>query len=399
MRKQPKLFMLILAIFSIMSVVLIVGYQQIFNTQQITLGQYKGKILIMAVRASGGHLAAAKALKARLGRDGYVSDILMLDDYDPLRIGLIYDYAMRTSMGRSLLNLSTSIYWSAGGYYFMMASFIMEYWLKVGNYNCVVSVMPMTYKLIHAALARYNRHIPLIIIPTDLEDPVSGFWLDGQDAFYLLGSQQLMDQSAHLLNRFPISGMILRPEFTEDLKSKEERRQELNLPSDRKIVLVLFGASAAMEMQAIAEMMASYTSYHFVFICGKADSIRHSIDKIKLRYNAHYTVLGFTDAVHKWMQAADICVGKPGPGVVSECFASKLPVILCDSYDVLRQELCVLKHVARNQYGVIVKSWNELPQALDKLMRNYDEYYRRLAALPKNNALNEACDFIKRHLN
>ena len=398
MGKKPKLLIITLGSLSFMSIVFVVTYQYIFNNSSITLGKYKGKVLIMAIKASGGHMAAANALKARLGRDGYVSDIFILDDYDFLRIGPLYDYAIRSPMGRVMMNLSAPFYWMTGRYYFMGLTFILEHWLMVGEYGCIVSVMPMTYKAINYALDYIGKSIPMVIIPTDLEEPWSGFWLDGQNAFYLLGSQQLLDQATHLVNQFRISGMLLRSEFTEDVKPKEERREELGLPKSSKVVLVLFGACGSSDMEIIAELMATHTEYHFVFVCGKGAKIQQALQKIQLQHNANYTILGFVSDIHKWMQAADVCIGKPGPGVMSECVASKLPMIFRDSFDVLRQERCVLKHVVTKKYGEVVHSWPELPDALKLVMTNHGEYYARLTEVPKNNALDEACKFIKQRI-
>lgn len=356
-----------------------------------------GHVLIISVRASGGHINAAKAIQRYLEKSDYQCDVFYLDDYDPAMIGLFYETMMTSSLGRVFLNsIGTKVYWNTASFYFIALSDLLLDWVRKGNYDCIVSVMPFTYKLVQHTFRKLGYKIPFIIVPTDFEDPKigSGYWFDGPNGDYLLGSERLIEQSSGDLNVFKISGMIIKGEFTDDVQSKEERRAELGLDLSIPTVLVMFGACGAVDMYQIANVMRGQRDYNTIFVCGKNNLLLKVINKIKLQSNSRFVVLGFSNEIHKWMQAADILIGKPGPGCISESIASRLPMIFKDSLDIMLQERYNLAYVLRRGVAVAVKSWTELPIAIQSILKDYDKYQDRFDSVPKNRALSETCEFI-----
>lgn len=73
--------------------------------------------------------------------------------------------------------------------------------------------------------------------------------------------------------------------------------------------------------------------------------------------NVQLFVTGFTSRIADYMRVVDALVGKPGPGVVSEAFVSKLPCILLagiDGHNVMAQEQDVVDWVTFTGVGCLV---------------------------------------------
>ena len=98
-------------------------------------------------------------------------------------------------------------------------------------------------------------------------------------------------------------------------------------------------------------------------------NLRHRIELLIL--NAAVKV---DSIMKKWetfkIRAADVMIGKPGPGCVSECMQCQTPVILKDTWwEVMAQEKHTIRWVKENEYGVIIKNYKrDLPDAIEKAL-------------------------------
>ena len=346
-------------------------------------------------------MSATKALQAKMEKLGHKSDIFVVDDYDPINLGPGYEFAMTSDYGRfALKNFISRTYWAGGGQYIAWASMILQDLIQQANYKCIVSLMPLTYKMVTYTLSKYNHSIPYIIIPTDWEDPcirflgMEGFWIDGPDALYILGTDALWEQCPSQYKKKRVDGMVLIEQFTEDIQPKDIRRTELGLPSDKPVVLVIFGKCASSEMTKTAMLMKNNRKYHFVFICGSNTQIEKAINKIKTEHNCnHYTVYGLVDCPHKIMQACDIFIGKPGPGALSEAMCYKLP-ILYSKNGILLQEIYNGNYIESSGLGHGFFDTKELPGALDQMCTNINTYIEAYDKIKPNNALNQIADVL-----
>lgn len=356
------------------------------------------EVLIITIRSSGGHMSAAKALQGKLKKRGCKTDLAVFDDYDPLMMGPMYENLMSSQYGRmAMSSLITKTYWNVGSYYPPLFTEFFKQWLMRGNYKCIVSVWPAAYKLVDYTLKHNNYNIPFVIIPTDWEDPShgAGYWIDGPNALYILGTERLWNQCPSEYNKKRVDGMILREEFTQDVKSKAERRKELGLPSNKPLVMVIFGKCASSDMVKTALLMRNCKEYHFVFLCGSNEQIRDSINSIKNEFECkHYTVYGLLDCPHKVMQACDIFVGKPGPGAMSEAMCYDMP-ILYSKNGMLLQEIYNGKWVESMEIGTSFTDPAELVKLLPTVLQNLDKYQQAYQKIKKNNALNQICEILE----
>ena len=358
----------------------------------------KGKILIVTTDCTGAHMSAAKAIRDNLKEISH--DFYLVNEKTYLKI---WESVMIYSWIRVLYNVFAPILWAVNSIFFVINGDGLKDLVLKNKYDCVISVMPWHNKKIHKQLKEIKTSF--LVIPTDLEDPlitynVLGFgtyWLDPthDDIMYLLGSEKLIEQAKHLgiTNVKPVSGMIINKKFTELKNSKAQLRQELGIPLDTKVVLFLFGSCASMEMVELFKIMQKHPEYYCVFICGKAVNIKSKLEE--LDKDKKCKILGFVNNVEEWMKLSDVCVGKPGPGVISECMASGIPIVIKDGIDVMLQEKYNVEYIKEKGVGETLKNWKELPKLLQSILQNYDKYTQTFAALPKNNALDEVCEVVR----
>ncbi len=117
------------------------------------------------------------------------------------------------------------------------------------------------------------------------------------------------------------------------VRSREEVRNELNLPNDRTVVLLSFGGFTAngLNLAALEKLR------EFVFVSTPPLRVEHPPENM----------LALTQAPSDYVSllaACDVVVTKPGYGIVADCLANRVAVLFTDrgpfrEYDVLADGL------------------------------------------------------------
>lgn len=342
----------------------------------MTISLARPRVLILSMRF--GHAEIAAALKRSLSTFGVDVDIL---DSSTLTSGAnLYEWFVQRNP--FLCNLWAHM--TKGFSNSSMAGLnALNNLIMRSNYLIVVCNFPAIQKSGCKSCGKFR--VPYVVIPADIGQPKTWRWIqDRSSTLYLLGSNYLAAEARDYYNALQISGMILRPEF-ENIRNvtKAEMKKRLGLDPVKPIILVAFGSLGASVMTEIAQMFSRYKDKQFVFICGTYAELQQKL----LRINPDYTVLGYIKNMDEYMRAADVFIGKPGPGCVSEAVQCETPVILKDGLDVLPQELPNIDFVKDNGFGIIISSYKELPKAVEEvLMGSY--------TFPLNHALRETTHFI-----
>src|SRR5258708_31000791 len=85
------------------------------------------------------------------------------------------------------------------------------------------------------------------------------------------------------------------------------------------------------------------------------------------------------------MRAADLLIGKPGPGSVAEAMMRKLPVILeCNAW-TLPQERYNTEGVKEKRVGIVLRNFREIVGGVKQLLEpaTLAEFRRNVAGLAK----------------
>jgi 1,2-diacylglycerol 3-beta-galactosyltransferase len=134
-----------------------------------------------------------------------------------------------------------------------------------------------------------------------------------------------------------------------------------------------------------------------IYICGRnawlAERLKSMTHAMPVR------VEGFTREIPRYMALADFFIGKPGPGSISEAVAMRLPVIVDRNAWTMPQERYNADWVIENDLGLVVKSFDNIADAVRKILEPATlARVQANAAARRNRAVFEIPEILERIL-
>ena len=349
--------------------------------------------------AGGGHRNAAVALQTivaqqhRPWRVELIQFQELTDQLDALRkltgirIQEQYNILLRkgwTLGSRYLLRLLQA---SIRLFHRSLVRLLENYW-RQHPADLLVSVIPHFNRQICESWTKVYPDRPFVTLITDLADFPPRFWIEPMKEQYIIaGTERAAEQAAavghHESHVFRTSGMILRPDFyAPDNSDPLALREELGLRSGMATAIVLFGGYGSNVMFKIASRLdAAEVPLQLLLICGRNEKLAARLRSQPWRMPVH--VIGFTKEVHRLMRAADLFIGKPGPGSIAEALVRKLPVLIeCNAW-TLPQERYNAQWVLEKRVGIVLKSFRDVVTGVRQMLEpaTLAEFRRNLAAL------------------
>ena len=178
---------------------------------------------------------------------------------------------------------------------------------------------------------------PIVCIPTDYE--IEGFWPHKEADLFCVASEFMAETLRPRLvpeANIAITGIPVRGGFEDDAFDRESVLNQFGLPINKKIVLVLAGASLPqpyvrfrMAIEQTLPYLRRFDDMHFVFLPGKdheyARNLKALFSGMKLD-NA--TVLDYVSDMASLMRASNLAILKSGGLTVTECLCARLPMLL-----------------------------------------------------------------------
>ncbi len=241
-----------------------------------------------------------------------------------------------------------------------------------------------------------GQEYPVVCIPTDYE--IEGWWPHLETDLFCVATEFMSEtlrprkvkESNILITGIPVRGGF---EFED---SKEEDRKRFGLPLDKKIVLVMAGASLPqpyVRFRAAIEQtlpyLRSFEDMHFVFLPGKdreyADKLKRTFLGMKLE---NVCVLDYVEDMASLMHACDVAVLKSGGLAVTECICARLPMILLGkSYGQEKANTVMLTGIGASMHAttareliITLKHLDNNPASLDAMLINADTLRKPQAA-------------------
>lgn len=265
--------------------------------------------------------------------------------------------------------------------------------------DAVVSIVPFYNESFCAGLKAALPAVPYIVIPSDYGSPAYGFWFDASESYYVLGTARLMEEGlAAGISRerlLPAAGLMIHPKYTAPI-SRKFSVEELGLTAGRMTGLVLYGVHPTRRFVKRILRVCNQIDLpiQLILVCGHDARLRNSCERIRTRYPK--VALGFVDNLHELMSASDFCIGKPGPGAITEAMASGLPFIVHTGKKPMVQEVPAADFVRTQGFGLHIHSLRQLKAALETLFvcGQHAEIRHRLNGY-RNNAVYDAVDHVK----
>ena len=218
------------------------------------------------------------------------------------------------------------------------------------------------------AMAEYKRAFgdapPVVGVVTDFA--VHAFWIHDTIDAYAVATPAVRDVLIARgvdAARVAASGIPVRPEFAQRPPSIDALRERLNLPRDRRVVLMMGGGLGIAPLERMMRRLEAVpVPIAAVVMTGR--SARSERRVLAAAGNVSYPVraLRFVDNVYDYMHACDVLVTKPGGLSAAEALVAGIPTILCKPLP--GQEERNARVLTEAGAAVRVRRIDELPSAL-----------------------------------
>ncbi|MFT4192279.1 MAG: glycosyltransferase [Comamonas sp.] len=350
------------------------------------------RVQLVYFNAGGGHRASALALAAgirRAGLDWQVEPVNLFERVDARDV-----FRRWTGMPpEAIYNKRLALGWTAGlahelrllqagirvTHPFLMKR-LRQHW-RESRPDLVVSLVPNFNRAMRLSLAAECPRVPYATVMTDLADLPPRFWIEPDLPIDLVCGTPHAVAQARAAGCSParvhaVSGMLLREDFYAPRLDRAQRaaeRRALGLPAHGPVGLVLFGGEGSRQMLAIARQLPDLP---LILMCGRNARLAQRLRELPAA-GAPRAVVAFASDVPRYMQLADLFIGKPGPGSLSEAVHMGLPCIVAANAATLPQERYNTRWLAEQGLGVTVTGFDAVGHAVADVLA-------RLPALQAN---------------
>ncbi len=242
-----------------------------------------------------------------------------------------------------------------------------------GGWSQVVVLHAAFAGLAVAARRSSGQAIPLLTVITDMASPHSG-WFHPQVDRCLAPTESAYDRGLELglpPEKLRLVGHPAHPKFALATDDKAQARQKLGWDAHLPTALVVSGAEGMGGMEKLARSLDGRGA-QLAIVAGRNEELADRLRQIAWAGPVH--VYGFVTNMEVLMRAADVLVGKPGPGVIAEAAISGLPMILTGG---MVNELANVRFVTEADAGVYVNTPEEAAGVLSSWIGSPDELARR----------------------
>ncbi len=211
------------------------------------------------------------------------------------------------------------------------------------------------------------RKPPFYTVVTDLAE-VHTLWFNSNPDHFFVASEQVRSKAVAFgipTSRISISGIPVDPDYKTRRATQSEMRRRLGL--DPQLMTLLFVGSRRVRgiFQHLEALEKVTQPIQAIVITGGDDDLLEKICAHPWSYPLLATP--FVTNIPEWMGSADILVTKAGGLILSEGFASGLPVILINSLP--GQEEGNVRFTLDHHAGVLVENPRKLPGLVDSWLR------------------------------
>jgi UDP-N-acetylglucosamine:LPS N-acetylglucosamine transferase len=359
--------------------------------------------------AGGGHRAAAQALREAIEAGPLPWNVRCVDLFDLLDPARQFQRVMGFAP-EEVYNKRLARGWTLGlaqelkllqGMIRLAHKQILRrlaaHWLR-GEPDLVVSLIPNFNLALQESLAQTLPGVPFVTVLTDMADHPPSFWMEAPRGQHIVcGTGRAVEQATamgHPASRVHrSSGMIMRPDFHAPMQfDRAAEMERLGLDPARPTAVVMFGGQGSMSMLRIERDLQDV---QLVLMCGHNLKLATRLRQQKAA--APRAVVGFTPDVRRHLQLADVFIGKPGPGCLSEAVHLGLPVVTTRNAWTMPQERFNAEWVTHNGLGVVASSLRKIRPALLDVLQRLGEFQTNVARV-ENNAVFEVPRILARIL-
>ena len=204
----------------------------------------------------------------------------------------------------------------------------LQTYLEDGGFDAVICVHVFAAKLMSELRRSGAVHIPCFFLATDYTCSPGVNQLD-MDAWLISHPALIPEFESYGIPREKLipTGIPVGTAFFAR-RPKADVRKELKLPEDRPIAVLSCGSmgAASMGRKVLALVEALPKDALLVAICGNNRTLERNLRA--LIHTPRLQVLGFTDRMSDYMDAADLFITKPGGLSTTEAATKGVPLVL-----------------------------------------------------------------------
>lgn len=296
------------------------------------------KILILSCFTGEGHNSAARAVQEELAARGIENKIMDPVQFKSKRaqhfVSAFYNNMIRTVPAAFGALYKVGALYDATG--MRSPVYLANAWyaenlyryIEQNRYSRVISTHLYGMEAMTAIRRRLSAEVPSYGVLTDYtkipfltEVELTGYFIPHEELKYQLTERGIDG------DKIKATGIPVSSKFTVSME-KEEAREHLGIPKDKKMLLVMSGGIGGGNVMGLCDALQEKTGEDtLIYVMVGRNEERK--EKMRERYgdNSRILPVTFTTEVNVYMKAADVLLSKPGGLSSTEAAVANVPLI------------------------------------------------------------------------
>lgn len=300
------------------------------------------RLLILSCNTGEGHNSAARAIKGYLDTKGITCDIMdALSFWSPEKSKIIskghifiyrklpklFGVSYRFEENHPPKNGDESLIYEL----VIKGCDSLEEYLAANEYDAIICTHVFSAMMVTELKKRRKCRIKAYFVATDYTCS-PGVNQTAMDAYFIPHGRLVGEFADNGIpkDRIIPSGIPVRLDFYHRT-DRDRAKRELSLPQNQKIVLLMCGSMGCGPIKSLAEYLPQQlpSDSLLTVICGNNRRLYKALTKYPLPDNMR--VVGFTNRMPLYMDAADIILTKPGGLSTTEAAVKAKPMLFIDA--------------------------------------------------------------------
>lgn len=219
-------------------------------------------------------------------------------------------------------------------------------------------------------------------------------WVEPTVDLYISRTETAKDYAVKKLRldeaKVVVRGQFLMPRIYQEVLSPIERHRfvtdRLGLRSDRRIAFLTTGGAGANNHIALLEILQHHAEkYQAVVVCGRNQKVFLEVSRWKEEHpDFGCRIIGYTNEIHLYMQAADFVVTRGGTTTCAEALHFGCPIVFNAFGGIMPQEKLTVKYFLQDGAAARISKPADFEALLAEWFRSsgkFSELKRRFCAL------------------
>lgn len=233
----------------------------------------------------------------------------------------------------------------------------LDEFLVSNNYDLAIGTH--VFPCLALTALKKKKDIKFINVATDYE--CIPFWNETNPDLFVIPSEQLIPKFVEK----GIKEEVLLPIGIPVASSFLEVNEDIDVPHDKKRVLLTSGSMGFGEMKECVEAILDNIDCYLIVVCGSNQELKNELDKIN---NDNLYVLGFINNMNQYMKNSDVIIAKPGGLTSTEITMMRKPFIIM--MPIPGVENYNAKFFSDNGMGLYASDVNEVVLCTKKILEN-----------------------------